>query len=224
MWVDRRACGWSRSWLMLAAICDRRPLAVRLWAGGPTDLAHASIMRRPSAGRAALTLKGFLKPEWSESVYRNAARLWDQPAPDPDEDPLGYAAVFRYRYGLHPATLSQRRAADGLCARARPRRREDRPADRLHGLPRRLDRRSELRRARATPNSTEGPAVRADDGRRQATAVFHIRAQLVARDQQRRPDRRGAPEPAQHRSLGPFVSRCRWRSISPRWTRLPGGT
>ena len=50
-----------------------------------------------------MTLKGFLKPEWSEAVYRNAARFWDQPATDPDEDPPGYAAVFRYRYGLHPA-------------------------------------------------------------------------------------------------------------------------
>jgi len=54
-------------------------------------------------GRVALTLEGFLKPEWSEAVYRNAARLWDQTAPDPDKDPCGYAALFCYRYGLHPA-------------------------------------------------------------------------------------------------------------------------
>jgi hypothetical protein len=39
----------------------------------------------------------------SESVYRTAARLWEQPAPDPDNDPRGYAAAFRHHYGLHPA-------------------------------------------------------------------------------------------------------------------------
>src|SRR3954451_12890151 len=54
-------------------------------------------------GRVALTLTGFLKPEWSETAYRNAGRRWDQPAPDPDRDPAGYAAAFRHRYGLHPA-------------------------------------------------------------------------------------------------------------------------
>ena len=54
-------------------------------------------------GRIALTLQGFLKPEWSDAAYRRAGGLWDQPAPDPDRDPAGYAAAFRYRYGLHPA-------------------------------------------------------------------------------------------------------------------------
>src|SRR5207247_2684455 len=54
-------------------------------------------------GRVALTLTGFLKPEWSEAAYRRAGRLWDEPAPDPDRDPAGYAAAFRDHYGLHPA-------------------------------------------------------------------------------------------------------------------------
>src|SRR5262245_45627678 len=54
-------------------------------------------------GRVVLTLTGFLKPEWSEAAYRQAGRLWDQPAPDPELDPAGYAAAFRHRYGLHPA-------------------------------------------------------------------------------------------------------------------------
>jgi Cytochrome c len=54
-------------------------------------------------GRIALTIEGFLKPEWSDAVYENAARLWDQPSPDAAKDPAGYAALFRYRYGLHPA-------------------------------------------------------------------------------------------------------------------------
>ena len=61
-------------------------------------------------GRVALTQKGFLKPEWSAAVYRDAAKLWDQTAPDPDVDPTGYAAIFRYRYGLHPAPFPN----DGL--------------------------------------------------------------------------------------------------------------
>ena len=54
-------------------------------------------------GKQALTLQGFLKPEWSDRAYGNVARFWDQPAPDPEKDPNGYATVFRYRYGLHPA-------------------------------------------------------------------------------------------------------------------------
>lgn len=54
-------------------------------------------------GRIALTLEGFLAPEWSDAAYRRAGRLWDQPVPDPDGDPAGYAAAFRLRYGLHPA-------------------------------------------------------------------------------------------------------------------------
>ena len=58
----------------------------------------------------ALTLRGFLKPEWTDAAYRNVARLWDQPAPDPDHDPNGYAALFRNRYGLHPAPFTN----DGL--------------------------------------------------------------------------------------------------------------
>ena len=58
----------------------------------------------------ALTLKGFLKPEWSDGPTATSARLWDQPAPDPDSDPNGYAAAFRNRYGLHPAPFPN----DGL--------------------------------------------------------------------------------------------------------------
>ncbi len=61
-------------------------------------------------GKQALTLQGFLKPEWSDRVYAGVPRLWDQPAPDPEKDPSGYAAAFRYRYGLHPAPFPN----DGL--------------------------------------------------------------------------------------------------------------
>jgi mono/diheme cytochrome c family protein len=64
-----------------------------------TAVDHSAVER----GRIALTLTGFLKPEWSESAYRNAGQFWDQPAPNPERDPEGYASAFRYRYGLHPA-------------------------------------------------------------------------------------------------------------------------
>ncbi len=69
-------------------------------ARSPGEVFDAAAAER---GRIALTLQGFLKPEWSESAYRRAGRLWDQPAPDPGRDPDGYAAAFRHRYGLHPA-------------------------------------------------------------------------------------------------------------------------
>ena len=85
--IDGR-CGWWRDWSSLAvALRSDLGRAVRFWR-------EARPARRPGVdaaaaerGRVALTLKGFLKPEWSEAVYRNAARLWDQPAPDPDKDP-----------------------------------------------------------------------------------------------------------------------------------------
>ena len=71
-------------------------------------------------GRVALTLTGFLKPEWSEAAYRRAGRLWDQPAPDPDRDPAGYAAAFRHHYGLHPAPYPNDGLPMGLRRGLRP--------------------------------------------------------------------------------------------------------
>jgi mono/diheme cytochrome c family protein len=54
-------------------------------------------------GRVALTLEGFLKPEWSDAAYFQVARLWGDSTAVPDKDPAAYAAAFRHRYGLHPA-------------------------------------------------------------------------------------------------------------------------
>ncbi len=54
-------------------------------------------------GRTALVLTGFLKPEWSTATYRNAGKLWEEGAPDPEKDPAAYEAAFRHHYGLHPA-------------------------------------------------------------------------------------------------------------------------
>jgi len=72
-------------------------------AGDPTGW-HTPLDRAAAErGRIALTLEGFLKPEWSEAVYVNASRLWDQPGPDPATDSAGYAAAFRHHFGLHPA-------------------------------------------------------------------------------------------------------------------------
>jgi len=88
---------------MVLASAHAELLGSRVWAGGPAVAHSAFDPTAAERGRLALTIKGFLKPAWSESVYRNAARQWDQPAPDPDIDPAGYAAAFRYRYGLHPA-------------------------------------------------------------------------------------------------------------------------
>jgi mono/diheme cytochrome c family protein len=89
------------------------PAAVVAILGGPfVRPAEAGDRSPPSAaidlaaaerGRVALTVEGFLKPEWSDKAYAGAARLWGQSAPDPDKDPAGYAAAFRDHYGLHPA-------------------------------------------------------------------------------------------------------------------------
>jgi mono/diheme cytochrome c family protein len=54
-------------------------------------------------GRVALTLEGFLKPEWSDAAYFQVARLWGDSAAVPEKSPAAYAAAFRHHYGLHPA-------------------------------------------------------------------------------------------------------------------------
>ena len=102
MWV-RSAGMWLVLGLVAPAVNLVEPFAGSVRAGGPTDLAPTVDRVAAERGRTALTLKGFLRPEWSEAVYRNAVRFWDQPAPDPEKDPFEYAAVFRHRYGLHPA-------------------------------------------------------------------------------------------------------------------------
>jgi mono/diheme cytochrome c family protein len=89
----------SGIWIILVVFSALRA------AGSEPKGSEATAVDQSAAerGRIALTLTGFLKPEWSESAYRNAGGLWDQPAPVPERDPAGYAAAFQYRYGLHPA-------------------------------------------------------------------------------------------------------------------------
>src|SRR5262249_28468559 len=101
--LARSLGGW-----VVAAIVPVVPLLGASFAG-PAQAAEPAFARSAidqaaaERGRAALTLKGFLKPWWSAGAFGNAARLWDQPAPDPDKDAAGYTLAFESRYGLHAA-------------------------------------------------------------------------------------------------------------------------
>jgi hypothetical protein len=62
--------------VMLASACvSSGPGPVM--AGSPTGSGASVDAAAAERGRVALTLNGLLKPEWSEGVYRDAARLWD---------------------------------------------------------------------------------------------------------------------------------------------------
>ncbi len=54
-------------------------------------------------GRIALTTTSFLKPSWKAETYRDVAKVWGEPSPDPEREPEAYAAAFNRRYGLSPA-------------------------------------------------------------------------------------------------------------------------
>jgi mono/diheme cytochrome c family protein len=74
----------------------------------------------PERGRIALTQHSYLKAEWSEAAYRSAWKLWGEPAPDPQEDPEGYALSFARHYGLHPAPYPNEGLPMGLRWSRRP--------------------------------------------------------------------------------------------------------
>src|SRR5262245_37599251 len=93
-----RRASWG-VWMALGGLLAARAAAGEGGGGSRESFDPAAAER----GRIALTITGFLKPEWSDAAYRRVGRLWDRPAPDPDCDPAGYAAAFRHRYGLHPA-------------------------------------------------------------------------------------------------------------------------
>ncbi len=65
-------------------------------------------------GRAALLEHSYLKAEWKVEAYRNAAKLWGTPAPDPEKDPEGYSHAFAIHYGLHPAPYPNEALPMGL--------------------------------------------------------------------------------------------------------------
>ena len=90
--------------------------------GEPTGWRAPLDRAAAERGRAALLLEGFLKPEWSEAAYRNAGRLWEGPAPDPEKDPAGLCGRVPAPLWSAPGPLPQRRAADGPAPRARARR------------------------------------------------------------------------------------------------------
>ncbi len=96
--------------LAVLGLCWAASEPAQVHAGSPAGVSTADDRAAAERGRAALTGQSFLKPEWSDKAYPNAARLWDRPAPDIDKDPAGFAAAFRARYGLHPAPFPN----DGL--------------------------------------------------------------------------------------------------------------
>jgi len=66
-------------------------------AGEPPD--PAAVER----GRKAVLERAFLNAEWSDAAYKSVSKFWGEPAPDPEQDPDGYARAFAKRYGFHEA-------------------------------------------------------------------------------------------------------------------------
>ena len=87
----------------LAMLC----LALAGATGGAAEPPDPAAAER---GRKAIAERQFLKAEWSDAAYKSVSKFWDRPAPDPDEDPDGYARAFAERYGFHPAPFPN----DGL--------------------------------------------------------------------------------------------------------------
>ena len=87
-WLILAGCGWA---VLAATETQAR--------AGSTPSESGAAER----GRDALLQHSYLKAEWKIETYRNAAKLWGTPAPDPEKDPDGYARAFAVHYGLHPA-------------------------------------------------------------------------------------------------------------------------
>jgi hypothetical protein len=104
--------------LVLAAFLGHSVGSAR--GGDPTGWRTPVDQALAERGRAALLLEGFLKPEWSEAAYRNAGKQWERPVPDPEKDPVAYAAAFRQHYGLHPAPYPNDGLPMGLRRGLRP--------------------------------------------------------------------------------------------------------
>lgn len=97
--MNRRIC---TSILVCCGIAGLTLTGVGFTARGGSDSA-APLDAAPERGRLALTEAAWLQPAWKVSAYREVVRLWDGPAPDPERDPIGYAAAFERRYGVSPA-------------------------------------------------------------------------------------------------------------------------
>ena len=61
------------------------------------------IARPSNAAVEALTEHGYLYAEWSDAAYRGASKYWDEPGPDPEKDPEGYARAFGRRLWVSSA-------------------------------------------------------------------------------------------------------------------------
>ncbi|WP_165248718.1 c-type cytochrome [Paludisphaera soli] len=92
--------------VVLASLIVGAAFAKRALADAPSAPDPAAVER----GREALLGRSFLKAEWADEAYKGVARFWDEPAPDPEKDPEGYARAFAKRYGFHPAPFPN----DGL--------------------------------------------------------------------------------------------------------------
>ena len=84
-------------------------LGLALTAGlvaGPVAVADGPDESAAERGRVAMTATGFLKPVWKAETYRDVAKVWGVPAPDP----VAYDSAFADRYGFAPAPFPN----DGL--------------------------------------------------------------------------------------------------------------
>ena len=178
-------------------------------------------------GRIALTATGYLKPAWGDARLSQGRHALEGavPRPTPRREPEAYAAAFNRRYGLHPAPYPNDGLPMGLRRGNGPDGTKTGHPDRLHGLPRRLDRRDELRRpgqhARSTCKPLLDELTRAD-GRRLPPVAVH--PEHVARDGQRRADRGRPAQPPQHRPVAAAIFPLPLGASFPEWTSPPGGT
>ncbi len=99
--------GLSWAWVFAIALGPCASLAA---AGERPELDPEAVER----GRLAIVERGFLKAQWSDKAYREAGKFWDEPAPDPDKDPEGYARAFARHYGFSPPVVPNHGLPMGL--------------------------------------------------------------------------------------------------------------
>jgi hypothetical protein len=102
--TGRSASKWLGIVAGLLAVGTAGPGLVQARGGEPTGWRTPLDRAVAERGRNALLVEGFLKPEWSDAAYSTAGRQWEGTAPDPEKDPEGYAAAFRWAcaVGLGP--------------------------------------------------------------------------------------------------------------------------
>ncbi len=148
---------WVVAVLVVTGSLRVPPRSAGFWRAAPTATRSGVDPAAAERGRVALTLKGFLKPEWSDGRLSRCRPALGSAGPRSRQRPRrlrrGVPATATVCTRLLTPTTGCRWACD---AGIGPGGVEDRLADRLHGLPRRLDRRPELRRAGQYPARLEG--------------------------------------------------------------------